>query len=211
MCGLLVLAGIVAFEVVGPQVVAGPRVTGDVDETAVRAYYSHAALAPFALGVFVAAMLFIAFAGALRRTVTGDTIAAYFAGLGFAFAVAEAALLVAKSALHVALVELATGGGEVMPLFRFWDLLYNSGLYAVEAALLLAFGLAWLAPGPTPRWLGVLSLVAAALQGVNMLSLFLGFPDLWTLPGNLAFMAWFVGASLALWKQGGPPPAPSPR
>ncbi|MDP9266234.1 MAG: hypothetical protein M3O91_09000 [Chloroflexota bacterium] len=74
-----------------------------------------------------------------------------------------------------------------MGLFRFWDVLHNSGAYALEAGLLASFGLAMRDERAFPRWVPTVALVAAALQLVNMTAIWVGIPDAATMIGNLAF------------------------
>ena len=79
-----------------------------------------------------------------------------------------------------------------MPTFFTWDFAYNGALYAMEASYPLAFALAMTAWTGTPRWLIGLAVLVSALQFVNMTSLVVGLPMAATLPGTLAFVAWFA-------------------
>ncbi len=84
-------------------------------------------------------------------------------------------------------------------LFRFWDSLYNSGLYAVEATWVLAFGLA-LSATIASQWVRWLSIVTATLLVINVAAIWTGIPDAATLPSAVAVSVWLVAASLSLWR-----------
>jgi hypothetical protein len=85
-----------------------------------------------------------------------------------------------------------------VPLFRFWDVLYNSALYVLEAGWVGAFGIAMSGNTAFPRWLPRFSLVVAALQLVNVAAIWVGMPDQLTLAGNFSFGIWIGGASFGL-------------
>src|SRR4029079_4801143 len=86
-------------------------------------------------------------------------------------------------------------GSDVMPTFFTWDFTYNSAVYAMEASYPLAFAIATTAWAGTPRWFLGLAVVVSILQLVNMTSLVVGLPMALTLPGTLAFVAWFAAAA----------------
>src|ERR1043166_9241409 len=46
IAGWLTLAVIVTFSIVGPQIIAGQRVSGTLESSAIQAYYRHPALRP---------------------------------------------------------------------------------------------------------------------------------------------------------------------
>ncbi len=200
IAGWLTLAGIVLFAVIGPLLVAGPRVSGTLDatSTSIQAYYRHGALAYFAAAQFLIPLAFVPFALALRESLAGAARARFLAQLGLLFAIAFAPLLTTRSALQATLVTTATSGGDIVPLFRFWDMLYNSGLYAMAAGLTATFALAMRETHEFPRWMPIFGLVVGALQLVNLSALILGIADTVTLVGNLAFVVWFIGANIGL-------------
>jgi hypothetical protein len=198
LAGWAAFAGILLFEVIGPQIVAGQRVSGTLDANIVLAYYRYSALQYFAPAVFLAALAFLVFAVALRETLSVNETARFLGKLGIAFTIIEVPLIIAKSALSATLVSIATYGGDIMPLFRFWDVLYNGGVYAVEAGVAVSFALAMQHVPGFPRWMPWFGLVTGALQLVNMLGLFIGIPDSLTLPGNITFAIWLVGANIGL-------------
>jgi hypothetical protein len=143
-------------------------------------------------------LAFLPFATALRGALSVDDRSRFLATAGFAFAVAVAPLYVAKSAIAATLVTLAGGGADVVPLFRFWDLLYNGGIYVLEAGWILGFGLAAAGSSAFPRWFAALTILTGVLQLGNMTALFVGIPDTATLPGNVALAIWLGTASYGL-------------
>jgi hypothetical protein len=199
LAGWLTLAAILGFEIIVPQVIAGQRVSGTTDIALIQAYYGHPALAPVVgLGGFVIMLAFLPFATALRGALSVDDRSRFLATTGLAFAVAAAPLYVAKSAVAATLVTLAGSGADVVPLFRFWDLLYNGGIYALEAGWILGFGLAAARSSAFPRWFAGLTLLTGILQLGNMTALFVGIPDTATLPGNVALAVWLGTTSFSL-------------
>jgi hypothetical protein len=198
IAGWLTILGILLFDVIGPMIVAGQRVSGTLDAGAIESYYRNSALQYFAPAVFLTAALFLVFGVALYESLGVSEQATFLSRVGLGFAVAEVPLIITKSALAAALVSITASGGESLPLFRFWDVLYNSGVYVVEAGLVVAFGLAMREVPAFPRWMPVFALLTGALQLVNMTALFVGIPDSATLAGNLAFSVWLVGAGVGL-------------
>lgn len=201
--GWATLVGILLFEVVGPQIVAGQRVSGTLDARVVSEYYNHPFLEFLAAGVFLAAGAFLVFAVALREVLRGDEYSHCLATVGLAFAVTEASLIITKSALAATLVRVATSpGGDIVPLFRFWDVLYNSGVYLTEAGLVISFALAMRNSVIFPKWMLWFGVAVGALQVVNMTALFVGIPDAATLVGNIAFALWLATTSFGLSRAG---------
>jgi hypothetical protein len=211
IAGWLTLLGIWLFDVIGPMIVAGQRVTGTLDAGAITAYYGNSSLQYFAPAVIVVAAMFMVFGGALFESLGVRQQGRFFARLGLAFVIVEVPLIIAKSALGATLVSVVTSGGDIVPLFRFWDVLYNCGVYVIEAGLVIMFGLAMRYVPSFPRWMPAFSLLAGALQLVNMTALFVGIPDSATLAGNAAFTVWFIGANVGLtrlaWRPGQVPAA----
>jgi len=195
--GLIAVVGILAYHA-GLMLVAGQRVSGTTDEAAIRAYYEHDAIA--VLGVEAAFLMIplLIFIAVLREA-TGRTGVPGVAGLvGFAAGVAEMPALLVMTSLQAALVAGVAAGSDIVPLFRFWDVLYNSGTYALEATWVLAFGFALRARPSFPRWWFGLSVVTAALLAINVTAIWIGIPDVATLPSAGFLAAWFVGASIGL-------------
>lgn len=198
IAGWLSLAGILTFSVIGPMVIAGPRVSGTLDAKIIQPYFRHEALAPFSAGEFVIMLAFVPFVLALRQALSPDDRASFLSQVGLAFALIAAPLYLVDGAIHATLVTVAMSGGDLLPLFRFWDILYNSATYLAEAGYAFAFARAMRDARAFPRWMPWWGVIVGALQLVNMSALFVGIPDNLTLIGNLAFMLWFVGASIGL-------------
>ena len=118
--------------------------------------------------------------------------------------------VVTEVAVQAALVATARSGGDAVGLFRFWDVLYNSGAYALEATWVAAFGLAMRQVAAFPRWLPRFSLVTAALLAINVSAIWVGIPDPATLPSALFLGIWFGAASFGLYRMA-TAPAPDVR
>lgn len=202
VAGWLSLVGIFGYHLV-LQGAFGPRVSGTLDEPAIRAYYGHDAIAVLGVEQFVVTLAVLVFVVALRETLAPVPGARLWATVGMTLMVAEVPLIITEISLQAALVTAATSGTEIVPLFRLWDVLYNSGTYTLEIGLLLTFGLAFRAAPAFPRWLSWLSLAGAGVMTVNLLAIWVGIPDQVTLAGNLLFGAWFAGTSTVLGRLAG--------
>jgi hypothetical protein len=183
---------------IGLTAIVGQRVSGTTDVAAIQEYYKHTIIAPASIAPFVVMIAVLVFTLALREILGALPGARFLANLGLLLAVAEVPVILTESSLQAALVTTATTGGDVLPLFRFWDVLYNSAAYVLEAGWVGAFGLAMRDAANFPRWLPRLSLLVAALQLVNMSAIWVGIPDAFTLVGNIFFAIFFVGASIGL-------------
>ena len=195
--GWVSVVGIFAYHI-GLTAIVGQRVSGTTDVAAIQTYYQHAVIAPASIAPFVVMVAVLVFALAMREVLGALPGGRFLANLGLLLAVAEIPVILTASSLESALVTTATSGGDVLPLFRFWDVLYNSAAYVLEAGWVGAFGLAMREAAGFPRWLPRLSLVVAALQLVNMSAIWVGIPDALTLVGNVFFAIFFVGASIGL-------------
>lgn len=69
---------------------------------------------------------------------------------------------------------------------------------ALEATWVLGFGLALRGRPRFPGWLFGLSVVTGILLAVNVTAIWVGIPDIATLPSAGFLAAWFVGASIGL-------------
>jgi hypothetical protein len=194
VAGWLTLVGILAFEVVLPMVVAGPRVTGSNDRAVVEAYYAHDALAWFALGIMAVLVAFLVFVTALREDILGRGGNSLATNVGWAAAVVAAGVLLVKSGLSMAAVRGIGSGSDVMPTFFAYEFVYHSAVYAMEAVYPLAFAIGLARLATTPRWYVWLAVVVSVLQVINFPALLIGTPDAATLPGNILFAAW-IGAT----------------
>ena len=195
--GWISVIGIFAYHI-GLTAIVGQRVSGTTDVAAIQTYYQHAVIAPASIAPFVVMVAVLVFALAMREVLGALPGGRFLANLGLLLAVAEIPVILTASSIEAALVTTATSGGDVLPLFRFWDVLYNSAAYVLEAGWVGAFGLAMREVTSFPRWLPRLSLVVAALQLVNMSAIWVGIPDALTLVGNVFFAIFFVGASIGL-------------
>lgn len=199
LAGLLGLLGIFGYHFL-LQGLYGPRVTGTFDPAAVADFYRHDAIAWLGVEQFIVVVPVIVFTVALREVLREWPAARFWATVAVALMTAEAALIITQISVQAALVSTVASGADPMPLFRFWDVLYNSGVYVLEASLLLTFGLAFRAAEVIPRWLTWLSFVAGLAVAVNVSAIWIGIPDPATLPANALFGLWFAGTSLVLWR-----------
>jgi hypothetical protein len=197
--GVLSLLGILGSHI-GLQVIAGQRVSGTTDAAAITAYYAHPGIASWSLAEFLVLIPMAIFAVALRETLSTATWTRFLTTVALVAVVAELPVILAEVAAQAALVAAALSGGEVVPLFRFWDALYNSGAYALEGTWVAAFGLAMRGVPAFPRWLPRFSLFTSALLLINETAIWVGIPDIATLPSALFLAVWFGGASYGLYR-----------
>lgn len=195
--GWISVIGIFGYHV-GLTAIVGQRVSGTTDVAAIQSYYQHGVIAIASIAPFLVMVPVVVFALALREILGALPGGRFLANLGLLLAVAELPVILTASSLEAALVTTATSGGDVLPLFRLWDVLYNSAAYVLEAGWVGAFGLAMRDAAGFPRWLPRLCLLVAALQLVNMSAIWIGIPDALTLVGNALFAIFFVGASIGL-------------
>ena len=196
--GWLALAAILAFSVFGPMIVAGQRISGTLDPAAIAAYYRHGALATVSAAAFSIIVFFLPFALALRQVLSMNERARFLSTLGLAFAVAAVPLYLSDASVQSALVGAAAAGSDIVPLFRFWDIQYNSASYVLEAGYVAAFSMSMRGAPGFPRWMSRYGLIVAATLLINATALFVGIPDNLTLIGNLALVGWFVGTNIGL-------------
>jgi hypothetical protein len=180
------------------MLIAGPRVSGITDSGAIEAYYANDGIAVLGVAALIVLVPFMVFLVALRE-VTGQTSTSRFlATIGLAAGIVELAAILVMISIQSAVVTAVSSGADAVPLFRFWDVLYNSGTYVFEATWVAAFGLAMRESDAFPRWMVGLSAITAALLAVNITAIWVGIPDQATLPSAVALAAWFVAASLRL-------------
>lgn len=214
IAGLLTVLGIFAFEIIAPSAIAGNRVSGTTDSSAILAYYNHPALGPTYWASGMIPLFFLVFVYGIYLAMkesarsSGVTILLLAAA---AIAVVEMPVALVEYALQWMLVWVAgahaAASDAVMrvalenvgvAVFRFWDVLYNSLLYWLEGGYLLLFSVVMLKAGVFRRGIGWYGLLVAAYQFFNSAAIPLGVPDALTLPGNLLFTAWFVVVSVSL-------------
>lgn len=194
IAGLVTAAGIIVFEIVLPGLVTGQqRVSGTTDEATIRSYYDHAALGPVALGGFLIAATAIVFFAGLDHDLRSRGASPFMAKLGFYFGLANAPAYLLTAAFGATLATLAAGGVALLPIFRLWDVYYNSGAYMFEVGFLSCFSLAMRTSTGWPGWMSWLGFVTAAAQSFNALAFWLHVPDAATLPGNVLMLV-FLGA-----------------
>src|ERR1051325_2239150 len=189
--GLIAVALVLLCGIVGPQIVAGTRVSGTEDASLIRAYYAHASLSLLQAGLFPAAGAILLLAVGLHAAASRGQPSA-LANIGLAFAIAIVPGYLLSAALQAALVSTASSGGDLLPFFRLWDVFYNSALYTLEAAYVVAFSLALTHASAFPRWFRIFGIGVGLLQAVNVSALWIGLPDAATTPGNVGMLAWLL-------------------
>ena len=192
------LAGIFGYHI-ALTVLAGQRVSGTTDTAAIAAYYRQPVIATASIEQFFVLAVMLVFVFTLREVcASAGARARTFATLGLLFAAVEVPVILTEVSLQASLVAVATAGGDVLGLFRLWDVLYNSGAYVLEAGWVLCFGLAVRETAAFPRWLPALSYLVVAAQLVNVTAIWVGIPDSATLAGNLLLAVWFGATSVGL-------------
>lgn len=207
--GVIALVGIFGYHL-ALMAIAGQRVSGTVDAAAITAYYQEPAIALLSVEQFFVLIPMTVFAVALRESLATTPWTRFLATTALVAVTAEIGVLVATIATQAALVVTARSGGEIVGLFRFWDALYNSGAYALEATWVAAFGLAMRQVAVFPGWLPRFSFVTATLLAINVSAIWVGIPDAATLPSAFLLGVWFAAASLGLHRMAtAPAPAPA--
>ncbi len=177
---------------------AGQRVSGTTDLEAVKAYYGQPIVAALGVEQFVIVIPVLVFGLVLRETLATNPWTRLLAGIGLGALVIELPVVLTEIAAQAGLVAAVQAGEPVGGLFRFWDALYNSGLYAIEATWVLGFGLAMRQHAAFPRAMRWLTPVTALLLAINVSAIWIGIPDAATLPSALFIALWLAGASLGL-------------
>jgi hypothetical protein len=207
IAGWTLLAGILILQVGIPSVIAGQQLSGIADPAAIAAHYDHAELGTLTALDFLLVLPLVVFAVALRETLAVADRARFAATLGLAFLIVEAPVILTQYALQGTLVTIASSGDAILPVFRFWDLLYNGAVYALEAGVVVSFGLAARGNAAFPGWLPAFSLVVATIQIVNIAAVFGWIPAGVTLIGSIGFAIWLGASSFGLMRvaRGGAP------
>jgi hypothetical protein len=195
--GVISVVGIFGYHI-ALTIIAGQRVSGTTDVAAITAYYQNQMIAVLGVGLFPVVIAIFVFAVALRETLSTTPWTRFLATIALAAVITEMAVNLTGVAAQMALVVTARSSGEVLGLFRFWDTLYNSGAYALEATWVVAFGLAIREVGGFPRWLAGFSFATGALLAINVSAIWVGIPDAATLPSALFLGIWFAATSLGL-------------
>jgi len=202
LAGWLTVAGIVGYHL-ALMILAGQRVSGTTDVSSIAAFYGQSIVGVLGITQFLVVIPFMVFVVALHAVLTdggigASAVARLLAGVGLAAAVAQVPAVLTEIAAQAALVTAVAAGEPVAALFRFWDALYNSGMYGLEATWVLAFGLAARGVTVFPRFLSWLSPLAAAMLAVNVFAIWIGIPDVATLPSAVAIAVWLAGVSVGL-------------
>jgi len=205
--GVAALVGIFGYHL-ALMAVAGQRVSGSTEAAVITTYYRQPVIAAFTVEQFVTLIPMMVFMVALRERLSTAPWTRFLATIALLAATAEVAVLVSEVALQAALVASVRSGEATVGLFRFWDVLYNSGAYALEAVWVSTFGLAMRHVAGFPSWLPRFSLVAAALLAINITAIWLGIPDVATLPSAVFLGIWLGAASLGLYRAAA---VPAPR
>lgn len=207
--GVIALVGIFGYHL-ALTAIAGQRVSGTTDASAITAYYQQPVIALLSVEQFLVIIPMTVFVVALRESLMTTPWTRFLATIALVAVTAELAVLITEVAVQAALVATARSGGDAVGLFRFWDVLYNSGAYALEATWVAAFGLAMRQVAAFPGWLPRFSLVTAALLAINVSAIWVGIPDPATLPSALFLGIWFGAASFGLYRMA-TAPAPDVR
>jgi hypothetical protein len=197
--GIVAVVGIFGYHL-GLMAIAGQRVSGTMDASAITAYYQQPGIAALSVEQFVTLIPMTVFVVALRERLASTPWTRFLATIALVAVTAEIAVLLSEIALQAALVATARSGGDTVGLFRYWDVMYNSGAFALEAMWVSAFGLAMRRVAGFPGWLPRFSLLAAVLLAINISAIWVGIPDVATLPSALFLGIWFVAASVGLYR-----------
>ncbi len=179
-------------------VAAGQRVSGTLDVAAIRAYHGQSIVALAGVEQFLVIVPVAIFGITLRQILADTPMRRLVTSVALVALIAELPVIIVGVASQAAVVAATQAGEPVVGLFRLWDALYNSGLYALEATWVLAFGIAMRDVPAFPRLLGWLSPLTALLLGINVFAIWVGIPDAATLPSSLLLGVWLAGATLGL-------------
>jgi hypothetical protein len=191
--GALALIGIFGYHL-GLMILAGQRVSGTTDAATIAAFYRQPVIASLSVEQFVTLIPMMVFLVALRERLAVTPWTRFLATVGLVAVTAEVAVIVVEISAQAAIVTVAQAGGDTVGLFRFWDAVYNSGAYAFEATWVASFGLALRGVAGFPGWLPRFSWVTAALLAINISAIWIGIPDVATLPSAVCIGIW-MGAS----------------
>ena len=204
--GIAALIGIFGYHL-ALMVIAGQRVSGTTDAAAITAYYQNGGIAALSVEQFVTLIPMMVFVVALRERLATAPWPRFLTTVALVAVTAEAAVILSEISLQAALVATVRSGGETLGLFRLWDVLYNSGAYALETVWVAAFGLAMRGAAGFPGWLPRFSLLTSLLLAVNISAIWVGIPDAATLPSALFLGIWFGATSVGLYRASDSPMA----
>lgn len=180
VAGWIFLIGVLVVLLILPTLIAGQPLSATVDADRIRTYFAHQELAPL-IGLFppFLSVAVVTFGLALREVFRDRPGAHFYATGGLAFLLVTSALYVTQAALAATLITLATTGGEeIVPVFRFYDVLYNNAADVLEGTWILGFSLAMLKSSTFPSWIGWVGVVVAVSRWAKAFAPFTGaFPD----------------------------------
>ncbi|HUQ78058.1 MAG TPA: hypothetical protein VM427_04200 [Patescibacteria group bacterium] len=203
IAGWLSLAGIFGYHLM-LTVLAGQRVSGTSDLGAIQAYFGQSAVAAAGVEQFIVVIAVAVFVVALRQTLAVDDLRGMITTVALVAAGAELAVILVEISIQAALVVSVQAGEPVAGLFRLWDVLYNSGAYALEATWVIAFGIAMRNRPEFPAPMRWLSAIGGALLAINIFAIWIHIPDAATLPSAVVLAVWLAGASIGLGRIGSP-------
>jgi hypothetical protein len=201
--GVAALVGIFGYHL-ALMAIAGPRVSGGTDAAAIAAYYKNGGIEALSVEQFVTLIPMMIFVVALRERLSGAPWPRFLSTVALVAVTAEVAVILSEVSIQAALVTTVRSGGETLGLFRLWDVLYNSGAYALETVWVAAFGLALRNVAGFPGWLPRFSVLTAILLAVNIGAIWVGIPDPATLPSALFLGIWFGATSLGMYRASAP-------
>lgn len=200
--GWLAVIGIAGYHLV-LTVVAGQRVSGTEDVTVIKAYYGQPIVAILGLEQFLVVIPVLVFGMVLRETLATTPRTRLLTNIALGALVIELPVVLTEISVQAALVTAVKTGEPVGGLFRFWDVLYNSALYPIEATWVLGFGLAMRGNAAFPRFMTWLTPLTSLLLAINVTAIWVGIPDSATLPSAALISVWLAGASLGLGRVAG--------
>lgn len=200
--GWLAVVGIAGYHLV-LSIVAGQRVSGTDDIAAIRAYYSQSVVAVLGVEQFLVVIPVLVFGLILRETLGTTPWTRFLTGIALGALVIELPVVLTEISAQAALVAAVKAGEPVGGLFRFWDVLYNSALYPIEATWVLGFGLAMREHAAFPRFMTWLTPLTSLLLAINVTAVWIGIPDAATLPSAALISVWLAGASVGLGRDAG--------
>lgn len=195
--GWIAIGGILGYHL-ALTALAGQRVSGTSDLAAIGRYYGQSIVGVLGVEQLLVLVPVAIFAVAMRETLATSPLNRLIAGVALVAVVAELPVIATEIAAQAALVTAVGAGEGVAGLFRFWDVLYNSGAYVLEATWVLGFGLALRNAAEFPGFLRWLSPVTALLLGINVFAIWIAIPDAATLPSAVFLSIWLAGASIGL-------------
>lgn len=199
VAGWFALVGVIFGLVVIPTSIAGQPPTSASAAADVRAYFAHAELIVLlGLATGFIALAFIPFGLGLRAAVAaGSDRDRAFADVGLSVLVVAMTINLVSGALGATLVDMARAGGELAPLFRLHEVLYNGLADVLEGAWIAAFSVALLG-GAMPRWIAWFGIVFGLGHWIKAVEPFMVLPAAIDLLFGPLLLIWFLATVVAL-------------